>query len=74
MAHCPHFNSLCTRYFAGGSLDIRNSSWDFARQLKWPDSVWCVVDAVNSCEDLDMSYPSCHKTEAIANKFKEKQS
>ena len=51
--------SMALRYFAGGDpLDISSIHGVGDGQVLL--SVWLVVDAIHSCSQLDISFPSSH--------------
>ena len=62
--------SATIRYLAGGSVyDISLVHGISVSQVY--DSIWIVIDAINSCSDLSFEFPSCHtKQKALAEGFK----
>lgn len=64
--------SAAIRYFAGGRPDDISISHGIAHSEVFY-SCWVVVDAVNKCPDLDISYPVCHdKQRDLAKAFFDK--
>ena len=64
--------SIALRYFAGGSpYDLMSSHGVGHNDIY--NSVWGIVDAVNQCPKLQISYPTSHeKQKEIAGKFANK--
>ena len=63
---------MAIHYFAGGDpLNIMSSFG--VGHTDMLDSVWYVVDVVNSCPDFSLTYPNCHQQQQpIAQDFLEK--
>ena len=65
--------SIAIRYFAGGSpCDLMSS-----HGVGYSDvyrSIWLIVDAINLCPDLSISFPSHSKQRVFAREFEKKSS
>jgi hypothetical protein len=64
--------AVAIRYFAGGSPYVLCSVYGNSHSSV-QESVWIVVDAINSHKDMDIVYPSSHEEQQkIATGFQEK--
>jgi DDE superfamily endonuclease len=64
--------SAAIRYFAGGRLEDIAISHGIGHSEVF-NSCWMVVDAVNNCPELAITFPTCHeKQRALVQEFQEK--
>ena len=64
---------MAIRYFAGGCpADIMSSHGVGYNDVY--NSVWEVVEAINSCKELKITFPDHNEQIQIANRFEQKSS